>query len=590
MDTPATAPQQTLSLLDVGDDVIMVILDELQETSPHSVVSLGLVHPLFNKLAQQYRYRELVFDHSSVACAQLNLINDSHLLSTIRSLSVTGDAEDDEQNHSWRLLADLVPEMTALKDVAIITSREIPAAIIHAIQNCRKARLHITFSTGVASGECLALQRLTGVANLHSLDLKATYIQPDSCLRVTKPLRDILLSCQNLRVLKLDLNEPQRGCVRYGPKKEYMGCGFHNGERPLAALEVLHLEHYPFGQLPPTDTEDAGGVNWSWDGYPGSEPEEDYWAATFDWTRLRVLRSSSPWYFSKFMPYLTALKEFQATSYWGVDSEDALSTFLAEVPSKLERIRAHDFESIGVDSLRRHSSHLKALHLHTPFLHQNGKWRERAMTADSLRLIRDHCEHLEELEIDLARDGEWPFEVLDVLASFPRLKTLSLWLELGQGWTSDSSTQGLVKPFATFASCSSLFKYLRDGSPAASKPSRLRELRVSTGTYHWEGPRGYGKPSPGAFWTKYNSSKFTCALSERDDEASEGVYVTTCPELSEKLNTAMQLALKQDKNPDEYLPGLKDASSSNHRSRRLFERLLVAWNGPTPRETWDSHY
>ena len=583
------------SLLNIGNDVVMMILDELQQASPRSVVSMSLVHSSFRKLAQQCQYREMEFDHSSAASDRLKLASEKQLLSAVRSLKVKGDAVNDKSS-PWGLLADLVPKMSGLKDITI-TSNNIPTEMVEAVQKCRDARLHIVICCH-DRGECLTLKQLKGVANLYSLDVDATYGHSD-CLHVTEPLRDVLLTCSNLRILKIDIHQPRAGCVMYGLGPQYLGCGFKDGERP-PPLEVLELTDYPFGRPAPNDV--ARGFGYHYDGYPGSVMEEDYWADTFDWTRLRRLRTRSVWLAMKFLPHLTALREIEIT---GLGKDEDLKAFYAQIPSSLERISAPTLESIGIDSVLRHSSHLRSLQLHSK---EDGRdtWREQTVNAESLRAIRDQCHLIEELDIDLARDGEWPYEVLDVLASFPRLKTLKLWLELGRN--SDGSA---VEPYATFSSCGTLFKYLWDHS--AAQPPRLRELHVFSGAYR---DIGIGYPSPNAFWSRYNSSTFLCSLSERDDEASQGVYVTTCPNLDASENKALQLALKHGKDPEKYIDresgGRSKKAASKRTSRRSGrrdsfederertlkhwadqasqERMKVAWKGPTSQNAWKPHY
>ncbi|KAH8821771.1 hypothetical protein F5884DRAFT_746065 [Xylogone sp. PMI_703] len=588
MGNPATARQDSLSLLNVGDDIVIMILDELQQTSPHSVVSLGLVHSSFRKLAQQCHYREVEFDHSSAACKRLKLINDKQLLSAVRSLRVTDNVAKD-QSHSWPLLADLVPRMSGLKDITI-TSNDVPAVMLDAIQKCRDVRLYVVVSPP-DNVECLTLKRLKGVVNLYSLDINATYTDPRHCLRVTESLKDILLSCLNLRILKLDIHQPRSGCVVYGPGPTYLGCGFKDGERP-PPLEVLELIEYPFGR--PAAKEVALRFCY-WDGYQGTQYEEDYWAGTFDWSRLRRLRTTSVRLAMKFQQHLTALKEVDILA-----SEDntEIRAFYAQIPSRLERIRAPTLETIGIDSVLRHGNQLRSLQLHRKE-DWNGMWRAKTVDAESLRAIRDQCQYLEELHIDLARDGDWPYEVFDIIASFPRLKTLSLWFELGRN--SDSSP---VQPYVTFSSCDMIFRHLWDHS--VSRPPHLQELRVFSGS-----PRdvGFGFVTPEAFWSRYNSSAFLCSLSERDDEASEGIHVTTCPHLSAIENEALQLALKRGKNPEDYIPRQSDRRtdrvvskigsllsgerfgiSRNGVVQVSREGMQVAWKGPTPQNSWVPHY
>ncbi|KAL7946746.1 hypothetical protein V8C42DRAFT_294575 [Trichoderma barbatum] len=329
--------------------------------------------------------------------------------------------------------------------------------------------------------------------------------------------------------------------------------------------------------------------------------EEDYWAGTFDWTRLRQLWTSSVWLPRKFQPYLTALKEVDL-----LGSADSMETraFYAQIPSRLERISAPTLDSIGIDSVLRHGSHLRALQLHRK---EDGSdiWREKTVDAESLRAIRDQCQSLEELHIDLATDGEWPYELFDIIVSFPRLKTLSLWFELGR--YSDSSP---IQLYVTFSSCDTIFRCLWDH--LVSRPPHLQELRGFSGSPRYV---GFGYPSPEAFWSTYNSWTFLCSLSERRrsgrGNSRYDVSTSQCHREQGFCNSRRSMARIRKStctgNPGRtgqvvskigsFLSGGRFSleSSQNKRPGHWVDQvsrecMQVAWKGPVLKNSWEPHY
>lgn len=152
------------------------------------------------------------------------------------------------------------------------------------------------------------MHQLQGCINLRSLELVHTFRDASTCLAATTPLKHILLSCPNLRRLKLDIGRPKVGCVSYGLLFEYCGIGFLQGERPLAALEDLELIDYPFG-MPKPVVDPRYEIEWPFcTGYPLAMQEKEYWADHFDWSRIKRLVVSSS-LGMRLMPHLTSVRE-----------------------------------------------------------------------------------------------------------------------------------------------------------------------------------------------------------------------------------------------------------------------------------------
>ena len=419
-------------------------------------------------------------------------------------------------------------------------------------------RLHARWVHSYQRIQQLDVRSLEGNSQLHSLHVQETYRGAKDCLEITQPLKKILLSCPNLRSLTLNIAMPQGGCVRYSSPTEYCGIGFVNGERP-PALERLLLIHCPLGTP-------------SMPGYPGIGAEADYWAEVFDWSRLKYLQISNALIALTLMPKLTALEEVEiAESWW----PEKVAQFCQEVQPTLKRISVQNKDCITMEGVLRHGATLRGLQVHQNEFWQD-KWSEGCISDESLIRIRDSCPLIEELRLNVNRRGEWPHSTLRLLGSFPRLRRLTLWFELGM--SRDKEEEGVAEPKVTFSAVQWMFGYLRTHAP--TQPSRLEELRVFSGS-----PSGIvrGRPSPMAFWPQHNSMQFLCRLSVRDDEASQGHFTCECPVLSKEGNEVLRGERAK-------LEKSKPVGLMDYDTRYEDERLRVAMNGPESRETWQAHY
>jgi len=111
-------------------------------------------------------------------------------------------------------------------------------------------RLHVVFrdksSRDPAARQLLAA--LAGCGVLVSTTLDAAYLNATDCLKLSRPLKQFLLTCPNLLNQSVDLHLPRKGCISYAPRPvEYQGLGFSGGESPLRPLEYLNIHEYPCG-------------------------------------------------------------------------------------------------------------------------------------------------------------------------------------------------------------------------------------------------------------------------------------------------------------------------------------------------------
>ncbi|KAI1077777.1 hypothetical protein F5B20DRAFT_252816 [Whalleya microplaca] len=588
------------SLTDLGPDILLPILSLLQATSPQTLHrSIALVNRQFRALARSIRFYTLDFDSSDDAHVHglFSALEREHLWHTVRTIMVSRTAGS---GPALDLLTTALPQMTGLRDLHIATN-VIPAPLLDTLRTLPRIRLYAQVASSHrprrpkpnTTPRETNLQRLRAHPNLHALDVEAMYYKAADCRLVTGPLREILLTCVNLRMLRLCIAQPSGGCVIYGPTPEYCGFGFVDGEAP-PPLEVLLLEDYPFGHEdspPPSPnsnpgSDDDGDVEDSYYskenqiGYPAPGSEIDYWASTFTWSSLRRLRiyHTDMVLHPSMLHQLTSLREVEFTA-----SLAAQRRFFASVPASLERIRTRRFIDVGLTGLMRHGASLNRLEMHCAE-DWRSKWLEAALVldVDCLSVIGGRCPHLVDLELDLAREGgEWPFEALEALASFPRLRTLTLWFELG---VADGDHP--VQPYVTFTSVDSLYKRMQ-GVREKLDLQPLRRLDVKAGA---PPDVGRGLVAEEAFWPCYNSTAFRCVLGERDDEVAAGRYKIECTRLDERGNAILRQALESGEDPEEILDEEKWKGGQGGEGENVDrEALRVAWYGPTPANQWEAH-
>ncbi|KAK3707019.1 hypothetical protein LTR37_012351 [Vermiconidia calcicola] len=578
-------------LLDLCTDILVLIV-ELLETS--DARSLSLVNSSLHKLAKYSCHRHLKLDLSEHGFEDtrkhFEIMDGDELLPAVHSLEIygpgygypTGDFCTTLVEHNERyknrvpredrvaFLCRHLPSMTGLRHIQW-HGRDLPDAALETLRQFPSVTLCVCVKPPrgpLESKESDLLHRLQDNPNLYRLEVLYTYKSAKDCLAVTQPLKDVLLSCPNIRKLRLDLGMPTGGCIIYAPTTKYCGLGFRNGQRP-AALEELDIVRYPFG----VRMESSSSLGHCYhEGYEEEGMEEDYWAEFFDWSRLRKLKSPSAKFALTLMPKLTALKEIAFYSGW--DKDNAVQFYFG-VPAALEAISVESIKSVTVLGVLRHGPSLRSLRIHQS---ENRclEWHKDAIDNNCLRRIQNGCPNIEELALDLNRYKSWPYTSLDVLASFPRLHTLTIWFELG---IHDRNKP--IEPYVTFSAVGMLFKYLH------ARNSKVKTLIVHSGSP--PGP-SFGLPSPEAFWPRYNSSVFECKLSDRDDQAAQGMFKTTCYGLSKQGNEWLQAR----QNPFETVAdGEREIAKFYEDSWDIslnLEPMRVALMGHTPLNRWKAHY
>lgn len=236
---------------------------------------------------------------------------------------------------------------------------------------------------------------LEGLKNLSSFQVRFTYRKPKTCGFILPFVKHMLISCLNLRKLTIDIKARTWEDNRLS--EYYAGFGFMDGER-LPALEELNLVNYKFSHA------EDGELQWErCIGYPGSGDEIIYWAETFDWSILRRLRLHQVTLANELAPKLVSLQEVSVYCY-------GAQHFFQSLPVGLSTIRVGDTFMIGLEALVRYGRCLKTLDLQSHYYYSYNP-----------PLYIYSCPHIRDLAIDIGRDGEWPYERLDILAGFLQL-------------------------------------------------------------------------------------------------------------------------------------------------------------------------
>ncbi|KAM0233131.1 hypothetical protein ACHAP5_010486 [Fusarium lateritium] len=470
--------------------------------------------------------------------AHLEFASRENLLPAVRRLAVHGTGDLPSS------LDDMIRKMTGLREMEW-SAATITKPILQSLESFPRTTLSVLITNETKK----LLIDVPGSTSIVSISVETTWTTAEECKQVTQPLKQVLLSCPNVRKLSLDITRPTRGCVVTQPPLEYVGIGFAPGEKP-PPLQELYLHSYPWG----FKSDHPNTLNVNYVGYPGEGREMDYWINEFDWSHLTHLEDASNRFAHKLGGNLTNLKH--VGFIWSQGPADR--EFFASVPSALESICIATLDSIGIDGLVQHGGSLRKLQLHQK-PRQMGQWREGITSDDNLILIREKLPQLQELGIDVKRDGnEWPDKTLDILAKFPNLQKLELWFELG------SARDIQLKPRLTMASASELFGYL------VKRSSTLRELRVHSGSPDL--PQISGWVTGESFWPGENSTSFVCQHVERDDDAARENFNVICTKLNDRLNKKAQRIIRVQEEFNDVSEGGVD--------------FRVAIKGPTPLEEW----
>lgn len=594
---PTRVDEERPSLIQLSDDIILDILQLLYDVSPRGYIELAFVCRHWYQLVRYTQYRNgslsIPLDDAS-ACDRLNFIMQSAWVTTVCTLRVhaqvpsAGSAEASAQppNPALSLLVMMIPGMTGLRDIHWVAPT-IPENVLDSIRRNPQLRLHVHLCASGGDSEAYAqaqelLEVLVGSPNLFSIRAEVSYFESEEALKITQPLKHLLLTCPNLRRLSLDI-APQLSRTHFTvPSARYCGLGFSQGERP-PPMEELEVLDYPWGfdgNIPDSAVETVAVQGFGIGGYPEKGLESEYWVNKFDWSRLRRFCDKSPFLASQLASKLTALQEVEfrsAPHSWTLGAVVApqscaavTARFFESVASSLVSIRIPNLNGLSTAGLVRHGASLRKLSIHT---------REDSVTSWGPRLninldlvtLLGNLPCIEELEVDIARENvDWPWNTLDVLASLPNLSSLKLWFELGL-----RGSDGSELPYLTANSALALFSYMRERSRSNQYP--LSRLHVCSG----DPPDLTMRGNTSLLWREErysprdNWTSFVCEV-DGHEKAKESIRVT-CPELSDELNGQMNRIIKGDEersNPDTESRSFKLALDGPLSSDEWLEKIV----------------
>ncbi|VUC23763.1 unnamed protein product [Clonostachys rosea] len=523
------------SLNNLGDYLIMIIFEQVCLESPRSMNNLALVSSHYYHIARYCRHREISLNISESnkdwLQKQLAYIVKSGLSSAVRRINMRG--HEDQEN--VEAVLQFLQKTTGLRDLEWlndgppISSIGVPEKVIVALRPRKLVRLHASLKQETIQINKPVPKFISplqiGCENLYSLRMCLSF-SPDTASGMIQILKRILLSSPNVRRLAINQGNRRRGCDPR-PHLGYFGLGFVDGERS-PALEELELHKYVFGTHGQLGVESVRYTH-SGERCPGRE-EEDYWVETFDWSRLRKLRTDERDFALKLAPKLISLDEASFTEC-PEDTDDSyprkfFREFYGAVANAPSTVILPTFSSLGVDGIIEQASKLKVLRIHR---HQSVGWAARTIDAPSLHKIQEECPLIEELVLDIKRQDDWPYEILDILAGFRKLRSLTIWFELLQ----DGRTNGdFIRPHLTYFAAEKLFIYIRSRRPSSFLP--LKKLKLHCGTKRWRGDLLQGR------WPRSNVSTYVCQPSENCDEAADGMFTITCLELKKHENAILE--------------------------------------------------
>ncbi|KAI0406536.1 hypothetical protein F4802DRAFT_596232 [Xylaria palmicola] len=354
-------------------------------------------------------------------------------------------------------------------------------------ENSKHISLHLLYEDGTRRVE-RDLQNVTALAV--RLSVTDEREGPNRHILSTQAL---FFACPNMTSLALDVVRDYGGCVISMPSFDIIDSFQFAGDEVFPPLAELSLSGYWF-----------------------DEAEWAHWRGKLQWSRLRSL-ALGPQQTSSFLKlaagYATSLRDLTITVHTDEDRETdcpPLELFLTTFTS-LESLTVKGYH-LPIGPIGNHPG-LKHLCLHA-FEPIRGETPRQTLSIEQLQKLDECCAHLETLEIDLCRDGEWvsgirpprqgdstntappqPEDLLKILATgFRNLQSLTLHLELGlrnlEGRRApDPENSAHIKPMLTEDSAKEVGRNFFKWRSSA----RLNKLVLMTG----ESLRRYPQWEPG---------------------------------------------------------------------------------------------
>ena len=551
-------------------DILLLICSFLEDVDLFTLMS---VSSAFYHIARQLQHHTVRVDMDLLwqTEARLDILSSGHLLAAVRVLEITFKNTPEGEVGADKILArlvDMLPGMTGLRDLhwhmaspsasqrLLPQQWQVPSPIPRSILDRIPSRTRLYTSIYVKDEPHdrarAFLAQLIDNKNLHSLSIHIGFSHDPECGATMVILKRVLLSCPHLvRIPCLFVTPPP---YHSGPYfgEVYCGLGLSGGEKP-PALEEMGIGEYPWGSES-TELTRSRRDPWSI-GYPEKGNETEYWAETFDWSRLRKINNIPGGLIRDLAPKLTALKEinFDASIFY----RDKVM-LLEQIPTTLESLSFPSWQIIGNrhSAIIRHGDTLRKL-----VIHWSEPTRLEAPMADSdLVILSKGLPHLEELAFDLSRDdtkNDWLYETLDIVADFPRLRNLQLYLAL-------PDPRALRAPHVTVSTIRQLLTYLRN------RNRNIQRLELSS--FSIEDP---SMRFPNHAWGIQNSIRLICEVSFHGVDAADGLLRVTSPDFSPEMNLELSRLEREPQKRREPVAG---------NAKELM--LDVAIHGPLIPDSW----
>ncbi|MCJ1465492.1 hypothetical protein MMC07_004110 [Pseudocyphellaria aurata] len=363
----------------------------------------------------------------------------------------------------------------------------------------------------------------------------------------------ILTACSETRVLHLTVR--QGGCVVTDDPWHFE---IRTGDR-LPPLEELRLDGYDLDGRKATvrrQRQKADARGWRWyrnfvadvtgmdsilqigrieERDPASIPTNlDLWRGAMDWTKLQYLEIiHPPLLFVEDMagqlPSLKSLKLGPVYIECGKDLvADTTTEFIMKSP-KLEKLSLHGYTAL-LDWNKitfRHGETLQELTI-TQYESCDPFNPRPTFSASKIQDLKASCPNLAKLGLDINRNCTWPYPILDALATFPKLRALDLFFELGEDLHIDEEHSRYWDPFeeednsafrlprVSTSSALHLFRHLRSRKAGVE----LERLAVHAGDW---GRNRYSSGMRTRGWGDRRRERFLCdVMDEKGDRKLEG--------------------------------------------------------------------
>ena len=263
------------------------------------------------------------------------------------------------------------------------------------------------------------------------------------------------------------------------------------------------------------------------------------WKSAMDWScleRLELKHVYLPTFFKHMSGNLPGIKRLALwPQWWRESSEDLVretEDFLNSLPL-LESLSLHGYTGrINLEGvLERYKPSLQRLELRE-WESEDPLKRRPVLSQAQLMKITSLCPELQELSIDINRNGTWPFGSLSALSTLENLRHLEINLELGIDQHIHESSHYLSRkqrkiadadyrqPIFNAASGTELFEGLR----REKKGKKLEKMTVTLGD--WGRDFGGGLRMTG--WGEGLEEKWVCKVNDDGKEGCEKVEEGCC--------------------------------------------------------------